>query len=473
MAAATEKKDPEPLTRWAKENVEAIVVAFIMALVIRCFCIEVFKIPTSSMEPYLLGELNENHLNNCRDVGFLHYHDKRRGGDRIMVTKYFYSLAPIRRFDVAVFRFPLNQPRNFIKRIVGLPDETFFLDGGNIYFHKNDAEDDRFRIARKPFSTQQSIWIDVVDQHDLLSDLDIFETYWDADRAGYRFHDGWLTTTDRATFYFQPRVSDHGRGEAHEVGELRLALDLKLHGGASGSFFIQFVNEFGRLRCTFPPSKAGEMLFEDKTYPLPALDPDREYRVELMIYDGIAQVIVDGEIVGKHEFITFHHQLLLRDNDPSIRFGTTGLPISISNLTLGRDIYHKEKRDTPSHAYSRERHHPRLRMTRDKPIPIPSRSYVMMGDNVGSSHDSRAWWKHTWTLRDGTTITSECQEIQNDADPEWRSIRADQHGTPRRFLEADIVSHHGEPFYHIEEEFIIGKAFWVWWPPGRWFKLIR
>ena len=100
MAAATEKKDPEPLTRWAKENVEAIVVAFIMALVIRCFCIEVFKIPTSSMEPYLLGELNDNHINNCRDVGFLHYHDKRRGGDRIMVTKYFYSLAPIRRFDV-------------------------------------------------------------------------------------------------------------------------------------------------------------------------------------------------------------------------------------------------------------------------------------------------------------------------------------------------------------------------------------
>src|SRR6185295_3293100 len=51
------EKKPESFGVWIKENVEAIVIAFIMALVIRCFCIEVFKIPSSSMEPTLLGDV--------------------------------------------------------------------------------------------------------------------------------------------------------------------------------------------------------------------------------------------------------------------------------------------------------------------------------------------------------------------------------------------------------------------------------
>ncbi len=42
---ASEKQPTDQIGPWIKEILEAVVIAFIMALVIRCFCIEVFKIP--------------------------------------------------------------------------------------------------------------------------------------------------------------------------------------------------------------------------------------------------------------------------------------------------------------------------------------------------------------------------------------------------------------------------------------------
>src|SRR3989304_6809105 len=125
------QEEYSPYTHWLKENVEAIVVAFIAAMVIRCFAVEVFQIPTKSMEPTLMGHVITDE--NGKVVDSLM--------DRIMVSKFFYEISPIERFDVAVFKFPLNQSRNFIKRVVGMPDEKFFVEGGNIYYRKNRSEE--------------------------------------------------------------------------------------------------------------------------------------------------------------------------------------------------------------------------------------------------------------------------------------------------------------------------------------------
>ena len=70
--------------RWLKDNLEAIAIAVVMALVIRQFAVEAFKIPTESMAPTLFGE--------------------RRGlsGDRILVDKIGPMLGGYRRFDVHI-----------------------------------------------------------------------------------------------------------------------------------------------------------------------------------------------------------------------------------------------------------------------------------------------------------------------------------------------------------------------------------
>ncbi len=108
----------------AREYLESIVVAVILALFIRTFAIQAFKIPTGSMEPNLLI------------------------GDHLLVNKLVYSPSlgpletalmgkrPIERGHVVVFKFPEDPTRDFIKRVIGLPgetveirDKTVFIDG--------------------------------------------------------------------------------------------------------------------------------------------------------------------------------------------------------------------------------------------------------------------------------------------------------------------------------------------------------
>ncbi len=101
-----------PTKSVAREYLESIVVAVILALFIRTFAVQAFKIPTGSMQPNLLI------------------------GDHLLVNKLVYSpsLAPwerallgkkqIRRGHVVVFKFPETPSRDFIKRVIGLPGET-------------------------------------------------------------------------------------------------------------------------------------------------------------------------------------------------------------------------------------------------------------------------------------------------------------------------------------------------------------
>ena len=80
--------------RWIKENVEAVAIAVVMALVIRQFAIEAFKIPTESMAPTLLGEV----------LGGT--------GDRILVDKVAFRMGSPARGDVIVFKYPLTASKN-------------------------------------------------------------------------------------------------------------------------------------------------------------------------------------------------------------------------------------------------------------------------------------------------------------------------------------------------------------------------
>jgi signal peptidase I len=95
-----------------REYFESIVVAVILALFIRTFAVQAFKIPTGSMEPNLLV------------------------GDHLLVNKFVFAptLSPVervllpmrevRRGDVVVFKFPEEPERDFIKRVIGLPGDT-------------------------------------------------------------------------------------------------------------------------------------------------------------------------------------------------------------------------------------------------------------------------------------------------------------------------------------------------------------
>jgi len=96
----------------AREWIKTLVVAILLALFIRTFVVQAFKIPSGSMLPTL------------------------QIGDHILVNKFIYGVhLPLlnlwllgpwtpRRGDIVVFKYPYDESRDFIKRVVGLPGDV-------------------------------------------------------------------------------------------------------------------------------------------------------------------------------------------------------------------------------------------------------------------------------------------------------------------------------------------------------------
>ena len=100
-----------------KEWVEPIVIAVVLALIIRTFVVQAFKIPTGSMRTTLME------------------------GDRILVNKFIYRFTQPKRGDVIVFISPEDKKKDFIKRLVGLPNENIQILNGAILVNNNPVEE--------------------------------------------------------------------------------------------------------------------------------------------------------------------------------------------------------------------------------------------------------------------------------------------------------------------------------------------
>lgn len=99
-----------------REYLEAILIAVLLALLIRTFVVQAFKIPSGSMLPTL------------------------QVGDHILVNKFIYRFRDPARGDVIVFKYPVDESRDFIKRVVAVGGEDVFIKGQNVYIDCQPAE---------------------------------------------------------------------------------------------------------------------------------------------------------------------------------------------------------------------------------------------------------------------------------------------------------------------------------------------
>ncbi len=115
--------------RFVKEYLEPIVIAVLIALFIRAFIVQAFKIPSSSMEPTLL-------------VGDHLLVNKFIYGIRIPYTdiKFFQYKKP-QRGDIIVFIFPKDRRKDFIKRVIGTEGERVEIIHNKIYINNKLIED--------------------------------------------------------------------------------------------------------------------------------------------------------------------------------------------------------------------------------------------------------------------------------------------------------------------------------------------
>jgi signal peptidase I len=151
---------------------DALVIAYILAMFIRTFVVELFKIPTGSMTPTLVGDIctefdydenGENDLVLKKGSNLIHVFFKENGkythdrfirnppmhklvgrkfkmrSDKILVNKLSYWFHTPKRGDIVVFKVPpvIFDPRKpvYIKRAIGLPGEGLDIGGGHVFIN--------------------------------------------------------------------------------------------------------------------------------------------------------------------------------------------------------------------------------------------------------------------------------------------------------------------------------------------------
>jgi signal peptidase I len=127
------KKKPERKKSIFREYAESIIIAIILALLIRAFVIQAFKIPSGSMKPTLL--IGDHILVNKFIYGIKL---------RVPFTALNYSLIPFstpKRNDVVVFIFPGDTSKDYIKRVIGLPGDTVRIKDKKIFINNQPMND--------------------------------------------------------------------------------------------------------------------------------------------------------------------------------------------------------------------------------------------------------------------------------------------------------------------------------------------
>lgn len=178
------------------DTMQGLLVAFVVAMIFRGFVLEGFFIPTGSMAPTLRGQ----HVR-VRGEATGYAYDADAGplfeggaaatsrapiidpmvtrqwpvaetevgllraqsvsGDRVLTIKYLPWVFEPHRWDVPVFRNPpdpVGESMNYIKRLVGMPNEGLVLADGDVFTGPLGAPGDAMRIQRKPEMVQRAVW---------------------------------------------------------------------------------------------------------------------------------------------------------------------------------------------------------------------------------------------------------------------------------------------------------------------------
>jgi len=419
---------------------EWLITAFILAFVFRAFVMEAFRIPTGSMAdtlkgahfrlrcpqcgyaydhgfmPTAYGMLEDTvppvpvpirQQTRCPSCGFYTPANEEMpvaNGDRILVLKCIYQFVDPKRWDVIVFKNPINPTENYIKRLIGLPGDTIEIIDGDIYIDGS--------IARKPPEVQREVWMPIYDNN--------FQPVNPNERAGFNGHrwqvpfnlegSAWKISdedptrlvldspADQTSVLTYGSPSANGFAATYAYNEVYMYSRMPTCSDLMVRFYVQPANSQGTVGVTL--SKYGV---------------DYRARLDLSgrmtlakISDGQETVLASREVAPPPanaftlvKFADVDHQLLFEFNNQELSVDLGRSPkameqvsssspraeifgsgkLTLSHIALFRDIYYTSDGQGARGG----------RVVEGKPFKLNQDEFFVLGDNSPNSEDGR-WW---------------------------------------------------------------------------------
>lgn len=392
-------------------------------LILRAVAVEPYGVPTGSMAPVLLGNHRSAPCSRCGypvHVGLPNGRQPDRHaartaavcpncgcdemslesvpvcrGDQLLVNKNIYDWRRPRRWEMAVFRCPVDPGKEFVKRVVGLPGETVLIRDGDVYI---DHE-----IARKTLAELKRLRVGVFDNNfqpapdgwglrwevqppGAAASLEGTSLYLDARQAGgqtvWMTYRHWLLDLGKEEPIRDEYCYNGGDYASRSaVHDFLLECDVEV---LSGEGWVAFgiTDGLDELVAELPvgPLQEGARLVAPgaeeipyRTAPTVGLSAGRTYRIELAFVDRRATLAIDG----RRPFAPLDRpagEERARVTRP-VKVGTRGVEVRVRNLRIFRDVCYTDA----------GRHGTRA------PVRLGAGQYFVLGDNSPSSDDSRFW----------------------------------------------------------------------------------
>jgi signal peptidase I len=463
-------------TPW-RDNLEAAVGAIVLAVLFKYFLLEFYRIPSGSMQPTLYGSGPPLELY-----------------DRVVADKLSFRLRDPQRFEVVIFRYPLDRSKNFVKRLVGMPGEELKIEHGDLWARADDSQP--WSIPRRPAGVMAGQWRRLACDRSGVRwageglrgaalpawEIDGCDVRARGDGALRYIAHGGGPILDTYVDGYPPEVAERlpvpPRSGSNAVGDLRLAGSITALEGCSalsieieeGVLLHRFVlpgpaaGEDARPRLESVPRPGRQAGGEPRSavaasaWRLPA---GKSVEVCAQNLDDRLSLALDGEVVLELDVESVAWQ------ESGLRLEVEGQGADLAGLQIARDVYYT----AGAHA---------------GPWRIPDGRYFMLGDNTQDSSDSRDWSRVHLSWRVGDTL----REVSGNARPERMSgpvlgdtnpvrVRAgtsagltflrDEWGEDHVLATASEVgapSLESEPF--VPRELITGRALLSLWPvsPG-------
>lgn len=414
-----------------------LLLAVSLVFLFRLFVAEPFEVPTSSMEPTLLGHHQTSCCPHCGfkvTVPFPHPRDSNgqafcrncqtfipapsnapKGGDRVVVSKIPPRL--MKRFDVIVFKSPEEASVPYVKRLIGMPGETVRIHEGEI--ETCSESQPSFQICRKPPNLVLAMAQPVYDDRFRSPDT---PAHWKStEREGWRYvHQGYEACADQlVSLAYQYRITDVPMVEpidssdlvaasAQNVFPTRLAnqvddllLEFKVLASAEcHDIIVRLHSRRGTVEFRWDLDQQTLLLLHDekRLWDIKWARRVNEAKLRFAHVDRSVYLWSDEKLIAAVPYeCPLDQQDDFSGSSSPVEICVRGRGTRVTDLVLSRDIYYRrssraiDRPSEPTHAPV----DPLISSGEENQWAaewkLGPNEYFVLGDNSADSNDSRHW----------------------------------------------------------------------------------